>query len=100
MRLNREERDYYVLDITTAPALSGTWQAAFVADPTPDDWFDGTQTDDGWAWLVAGPDFSAPDVDMNPDDTVAVIPRTLRPLVRLKDDPVLDVKVAPAIRLE
>lgn len=96
MKLNAAERDYYVLQITTEPALDGTWEASFDGGAN---WADGTETDDGWAWLVAGPDFEASAVGMDDADTIATIVTATRPLVRLKDNPVVDIERAPTIRV-
>ncbi len=99
MNLDRTERDYYVLEITTDPELEGSWEAAFVANPADDDYVTGTSTPDGWAWLIAGPDFDATAVGMDDADTQATITTSLIPHVRLKDDPVVKVDRAPRIRL-
>jgi hypothetical protein len=99
VNLNRAERDYYVLAITTDPALTGTWEAAFVSNPANGDYVDGTNTGDGWAWLVAGPDFDAAEVGMDDADTDATVTAKIRPHVRLKDNPVVKIDSAPLIRL-
>lgn len=96
MKLHREERDNYVVAITTDPPQSGTWQASFNGGTT---WIDGTNGADGWSWLVAGPDFNAAANGLDPDDTQATIAESTTPLLRLKDDPVLNVEAGPAIRL-
>lgn len=97
MRLHREERDYYVVEITATPPVSGTWQASFDDGAT---WVDGSSTPDGWAWLVAGPDFADDPDGMDPElDTDATISQTMMPLLRVKDDPVLDVEAGPTIEL-
>lgn len=96
MKLNRDERDYYVQEITVEPPLGGTWQASFDAGET---WLDGTETDQGWAWLVAGPDFVGADVGMDDADTAAVITTTMRPRLRNADNPILDVEYGTTIRL-
>lgn len=96
MRLHREERDNYVVGISVEPDLTGTWQASFDGGTT---WIDGIATDDNWAWLVAGPDFNATDVGMTDGDTVATISRSVQPLLRLKDDPIVDVQRGPTIDL-
>lgn len=96
MILARTERDNYVVTATTDPPLDGTWEASFDGGAT---YVEGTPTDGDWAWLVAGPDFVGEDVGMDDADTVAVIATTTTPLLRLKDDPVLDVEPGPIIKL-
>lgn len=92
MKLHREERDYYIVTIAVDPPLAGTWEASFDAGET---WIGGTPTGDSWAWLVAGPDFVATEVGMTDEGTQ--LTSSVRPLVRLKDDPVLDVQYGPSI---
>lgn len=101
------ERDYYVVSYTTTPALTGTVEASF---DDGDTWHDGEATTvdvDGdtvnaWAWLIAGPDYEADELDpeQNPDDTVATISTSVVPLLRLADDPILDGKKGPRINLK
>lgn len=96
MQLQRTERDYYVLsieEITTEPTpLTGTWEASF---DHGDNWHEGTFTDGLWSWLLAGPDFNAASVGMTDPPTVATITGKVTPLLRIKDNPVLDVQKAP-----
>lgn len=94
MKLFRQERDYYVLAITTTPALTGTWEASFDGGDT---WIDGVASGDNWTWLVAGPDFDAAAVGMNPADTKATITTAVSPLLRNKENPVLDIQQGPSI---
>lgn len=94
MKLNRAERDYYVLTISVEPALTGTWEASFDGGTT---WVEGTLTTGAWAWLVAGPDFVADDVDMS--DEGVVLETSTTPLLRIKDDPILDIERGPSIVL-
>lgn len=97
MRLHREERDYYVVEITATPPVAGTWQASFDNSAT---WVDGTLAGTEWSWLVAGPDFATDPDGMDPQlDTDATLSATTRPLLRVKDDPVLDVEAGPTITL-
>ena len=96
VRLNRAERDWLVLDITTTPTLTGTWQASFDRGET---WIDGHPSAGGWAWLLAGPDFDADSVTMDDDDTDATITADVLPLLRIADDPVLDVEQGPRVQL-
>lgn len=98
MKLNRAERDNYVVTYSTDPPLSGTVEASFDDGKT---WHDGTPNAGGWAWLVAGPDFDAATLTppMDPNDTVATIEGSTTPLLRLKDDPIVDVAKGPGIRL-
>lgn len=98
MQLFRGERDWYVLDITTVPAIEGDWEASFDGGTT---WITGHPTDDHYAWLLAGPDFDATDVGMSAGDTDATITtRSVTPLLRIKDNPVLNIERAPGIYLE
>lgn len=92
MKLHRTERDYYVLSITVTPDLTGTWEASFDDGAT---YHEGTLTDGRWSWLIAGPDFDAASVGMDDPPTVATIHRKTDVLVRLKDNPVVDVEKAP-----
>jgi hypothetical protein len=94
VRLHREERDNYVVAVSTDPPLAGTWEASFDNGET---WVDGTASGDAWAWLVAGPDFVAADVGMTDEGTV--LDTSVSPLLRLKDDPVLDVQRGPTIQV-
>ncbi len=94
MKLHRAERDNYVLELSTDPPLSGTWEASFDSGET---WADGTASLGAWAWLVAGPDFDAAAVGMSDEGTV--LASSVTPLLRLKDDPVLDVQRGPSIVL-
>lgn len=94
MKLHRAERDNYVLTIGTDPPLAGVWEASFDGGDT---WVDGTANEDAWAWLVAGPDFVADEVDMTAEGTV--LDGSVAPLLRVKDDPVLDIQSGPSIVL-
>jgi hypothetical protein len=94
VKLHRAERDNYILTIATVPALTGTWEASFDDGET---WVEGQSDSGSWAWLVAGPDFVAADVGMTDDGTV--LDHSTTPLVRVKDDPVLDIQRAPSIIL-
>lgn len=118
MKLHRSERDYYVVTATTDPPLTGTWEASFDQGAT---WIPGTlaHSDDGWrdsrgqvitdatgavitdapSWLVAGPDFDAIGVGQSFTDTDAIIDATVVPLLRIADNPVLDVERGPRIQL-
>lgn len=96
MNLARIERDYYVLELATVPALDGTWQASFDRGET---WVNGVLVGDYWNWLVAGPDFDAAAVGQVAGDTQAVIAQDTVPWLRLADDPVLKVDYGPKIDL-
>lgn len=117
MQLRRSERDWYILVLSTTPALSGTWQASFDAGAT---WINATvtQSETGWvsggkpikdtagnlvttaqAWLLAGPDFDAAAMGMDPADTAATVTGEVVPLLRIADNPVLDVEQGARIRL-
>jgi hypothetical protein len=95
VKLHRAERDYYVIEVTTDPPLSGTWEASFDNGET---WVDGTSSSGEWSWLVYGPDFVPADVGMTADGTE--IATSVTPILRLKDDPVLDIAMnVPSIQL-
>lgn len=94
MKLHRAERDYYVITATTDPPLSGTWEASFDDGTT---WVDGTAVGDSWSWLVAGPDFDHTTVGMSDEGTA--LENSTTPLLRIKDDPVLDIQHGPTIQL-
>lgn len=92
MNLNRTERDYYVVSITEAPPLDGTWQASFDRGAT---YHDGVLADGLWSWLIAGPLFDAASVGMDDPPTIATIQKKTTVYLRIKDTPVLSVKRAP-----
>lgn len=94
MKLHRAERDNYVVTVAADPPLSGTWEASFDNGET---WVDGTAVGDSWAWLVFGPDFNPTAVGMSAEGTE--IPASAAPLLRIKDDPVLDMQRGPSIQL-
>lgn len=94
MKLNRAERDNYVITYATDPPLTGTVQASFDGG---ENWIDGTPSAGAWAWLVYGPDFDPTEVSMTAEGTA--ITDTTTPLLRMADDPVLDVVKGPSIRL-
>lgn len=98
MQLFRGERDWYVLDITTVPAIEGDWEASFDGGTT---WITGHPTDDDkWAWLLAGPDFDAAAVGMDAGDTDATITASsVTPQLRIKDNPVLNIEQGQFIHL-
>lgn len=87
LRLDRFERDYYDVAITTDPALPGPWEASFDGGTT---WHTGEAHNGGWRWLVRGPDAEV-------GASVARIPGTMRPRVRCVANPVIVVEVAPRI---
>lgn len=95
MQLHRSERDYYVVEITTDPPLSGDYEASFDEGAT---WVTGTLAAEGWSWLVAGPDF-APESSEDSVLTDATLTASVDPLLRIKDDPVVDVAQGPPINL-
>lgn len=97
MNLNRKERDWYRLDIMTNPPQVGTWQGSFDEGFT---WVDGTQSVEGlWCWLLAGPEFDASSVGLDPSDTDAVIIESVTSLLRIKEDPVLNIETGTMISL-
>jgi hypothetical protein len=96
MQLHRTERDYYVLEIEVLPEMVGTWEASFDGGET---YVAGTPQGENWAWLVAGPDFDAVAVGLDPLDTGATLLTDVEPLVRCIEDPVVNVEDAPKIEL-
>jgi hypothetical protein len=96
MQLQRTERDYYVLsitEITTEPEpVTGTWEASF---DNGANWYPGSLNEGQWSWLLAGPDFDAASVGMDDPPTIFTITKKVTPLLRIKDNPVLDVQKAP-----
>lgn len=97
MDLNRGERDWYRVKIDIDPPLDGTPQASFDDGATWEDGAADPDVDGAWRWLLAGPAFNAtaPDVDMNAGDTTATITAEVVPQFRIKDNPVVDIEVAP-----
>jgi hypothetical protein len=91
MKLHRAERDNYVLTIVTDPPLEGTWEASFDGGNT---WHDGDPASGTWTWLVAGPDFELPG-DPGWTDEGVQLTHSVKPLLRVKDNPILDVQEAP-----
>jgi len=96
VRLNRAGRGEYSLSIDLNPPIAGTWQASFDGGVT---WIDGVPSSGVWSWLVAGPDFDAEDVGMDPAATKAVISSSVIPLLRIANNPILDVEYGYLINL-
>lgn len=96
MKLNRTERDYYAIQMTTTPPLDGTLEASFDEGKT---WVAGVLDSEAvWTtWLVAGPNYDASAHGQDPADTQAVITKNTVPIIRLKDNPVLLVENGPKI---
>jgi hypothetical protein len=100
------ERDYYVQYIELDPPIVGsTWEASFDGGAT---WKTGVSTMvevdgvevEAWAWLVAGPDYNATDVGQSDSDTQATITESLKPKLRIKDNPVLNGQLGEKIKLK
>jgi len=91
MQLNSYSREYYFLDIPTDPPISSA-QASFDDGLT---WEDGEPFDNGFRWLIQGPNADIP------GDTMALIISmpTVVPLVRYGSPPQSRVEEAPAISL-
>lgn len=91
MILNPNAREFYSLEITTSPAVSGGWEASFDEGAT---WDAGTTaTVDGVAvtrWLVAGALATV-------GTAVAVITDNVTPLIRATESPEIVVRDAPRI---
>lgn len=90
MQLNRQAVEWYALEITTDPTVTG-WEASFDDGTT---WLASTTVGtDGWfRWLVAGPDAPTP-------GSATVLAASLRPLVRAVENPEVVVRDAPRIYL-
>ena len=98
MKLNRDAREYYRLQISAetsagTPVELDAWEASFDRGQTWQASTIATWGDDDWAsWLVAGP-------DAENTDAVAVITRSCTPIVRVTDSPEVVVRDAPPIHL-
>ena len=93
MRLSRQGVEFLRLQLTTAPVVTGTWEASFDSGTT---WVTGvTDTVDTTVteWLVAGPSAIAPDA------TATVLTATTYPLVRLRHAPEVVVRSLAPITL-
>lgn len=95
MDLHVTKRDYYKIGVDIEPDLSGTREASFDGGLT---YIEGTAVGEDWAWLVAGPDF-VPDDEDDAALTDATIARSMNPLIRVKEAPVVDVGEGPPINL-
>lgn len=97
MILNKLARDFYSLLITTdagedEPA-SG-WEVSFDGGET---WLLGEETTPGQVrWLVHGPDFDPVGVSVAPSTLIAT---GVTPLLRLVDNPTVDIERGPSIIL-
>lgn len=89
MQLHKQERDWYVLEITVTPPLEGPREASFDGGST---WKPATAVGSDWAWLVAGPGFVPPDGD---SEVYVTIPESVVPLLRVVNEPVHDIGYAP-----
>lgn len=98
MRLDRHARENYELQIATTasdgdPIAAGEWEASFDGG---ENFVAATvithDTEDWSAWLLAGPDAEV-------GTSVAVLSRSMRPLVRAVDNPEIIVRDAPRVVL-
>lgn len=90
MILSTFGREYYALTITTTPVTQPTdWEASFDGGTT---WVGASNVNGNSAWLVRGTSAAA-------GSAVAVISRSVSPLVRLTTNPELVVRGAPGIQL-
>jgi len=79
MRLDPHGREHYQLTIITDPQVDA-WETSFDDGTT---WIPGTPApgvDNTWQWLIAGH-------LADPGDAVAVIRRSLTPIIRAVDNP-------------
>lgn len=91
MKLDRQGREFYVLNITTTPPVAAPWEASFDSGKS---WVPGVETVDGWRWLVRGPD-----CPNDPNIPSAVVAGTVNPMIRAYDHPELVIRRAPGIFL-
>lgn len=91
MQLEPAGREFYNLEITASPAVSGGWEASFDGGTT---WVAGTagtvNGTDVYQWLLAG---ASADVGT----AVATISASVVPLIRATESPELVVRSAPTI---
>lgn len=98
MNLNRDAKEQYRLQISTVttagvPITLASWEASFDRGATFVAATIVTWDSQSWAgWLIAGP-------DANPSGAVAVIPRSLTPIVRVTDSPEIVARNAPPVYL-
>lgn len=97
MNLRPEAREFYVLQITTAPQISG-WQASFDAEAT---WVAAelvADTTDTFRWLVSGPDFDPTGQAVAASASLAL--GSTIPIVRAADNPEVIYRKAPKITVK
>lgn len=94
MNLRPEAREFYILQISTAPQVTA-WQASFDGE----EWVDCEQVgDDTFRWLVNGPEFDP--VGQADADSAALPLGSLTPIVRASDDPEVIYRKAPKISVK
>lgn len=95
MKLKRNGREYYHLQIDTDPAITGGWEMSIDGGST---WISGEAVDGGARWLLRGPTFvqggNIPAAASTPITT------SVRPQIRAIDTPEVVVRDAPTIRLD
>jgi hypothetical protein len=95
--LNRRERDFYALSITTDAAPeepTSAWEASFDNGAT---WVAGDTSVAGITrWLVHGPLFDPDSAAAAPSTAITT---SMTPLLRLIDNPTVDFERGPAIIL-
>lgn len=88
MYLKKLAREFYNLSIATVPAVSG-WEASFDGGAT---WKPGEVVGGKVRWLVAG-------ADADPG-TATVLTTSVKPLLRVTDNPEIIVRDAPTIYIQ
>lgn len=92
MQLNPRACEYYRLAITaTPPVTSAAWELSVDGGAT---WTAATVVDGLPAWLVRGPDYAG-----DQTDTALLVSATVRPILRLIDDPETIVRTSPSIHI-
>lgn len=97
MNIRPEAREFYVLQITTAPQLA-SWEASFDGEVT---WVAGelvSPATDVFRWLVSGPNFN-PTGQVTATSSELALGKTV-PIVRAADNPEVIYRKAPGITVK
>lgn len=96
MHLHPRARSWYQVEITTTPAVVGTWSASFDGGRT---WTDGENPSGSlWRWLVAGPLFDPAEAGI-PAAAYQLVSATVTPLGRVIDNPEVEVVHLPQVSI-
>jgi len=90
--LNKRARVFYALIIETDLPTSG-WEASFDGGAT---WLPGEEVNGNTRWLIHGPDFDPTGIT---PATSTLIATGVTPLLRLIDNPEVDIERGPSIIL-